>query len=70
MLIALGIKEHDATVVEVEGGTCTSVAGYLLPTLWVAADVFNDQYGLLVAMNHEGLEAIPLVDGDASKLDF
>jgi hypothetical protein len=70
MLIALGIKEHDATVVEVEGGTCTSVAGYLLPPLWVAPDVFDHHHGLLVAMNHEGLEAIPLVDRNASKLDF
>ena len=36
MLIALGIAEYDATIVEVEGGACTGVVLDSMPSLPVA----------------------------------
>ena len=56
MFITFGIKKDDAAIVEVEGGACAFIAGYLLPARFVAPDVLNDNHGLLVAERQQGVE--------------
>ena len=53
MFVALGIEEHDATVVEVERGAGTCVVLYSVPSLPVAPDTFYNDDGLLVAVSIE-----------------
>ena len=61
MLIALGIAEYDATVVEVEGGACTRVVLNGLPGVPVAPDAFDDDDGLLIAVGIELLKLLMLL---------
>ena len=53
MFVALGIAEHDATVVEVEGGACTRVVLDGVPSLPVTPDALDDDDGLLIAVGVE-----------------
>ena len=53
MFVALGVEEHDATIVEVEGGACPRVLFDSMPHLPIAPDTFDDDDGLLIAMGVE-----------------
>jgi len=61
MLIALGIAEYDATVVEVKGGACMRVVLDSVPSLPVAPDAFDDDDGLLIAVGIELLKLLMLL---------
>ena len=66
MLIALGIAEYDATIVEVEGGACTRVVLDGVPSLPVTPDALDDDDGLLIAVGVELLKELMLLDLDTS----
>ena len=61
MLVALGIAEYDATVVEVEGGACTRVVLDSVPSLPVAPDAFDDDDGQLIAAGVELFKLLMLL---------
>jgi hypothetical protein len=56
MLIALGIAEYDATIVEVEGGACTGIVLDSVPSLPVAVNTFDNDDRLLPAVGVELLK--------------
>ena len=53
MFVALDIEEHDATIVEVEGGACTRVMLYGMPNMPVAPNALYNDNGLLIAVGVE-----------------
>ena len=61
MFVALDIEEHDATIVEVEGGACTRVVLDGVPSLPVAPDAFDNDDGLLIAVGVELLKLLMLL---------
>ena len=69
MLIALGIAEYDATIVEVEGGACTRVVLDSMPSLLVVPDAFDDDDGLLIAVGVELLKPLMLLYLDMRQLE-
>ena len=50
MLVALDVKEDDATIVEVESGANTYVFLDSMPSVPVAMDTLDDDDGLLLAV--------------------
>jgi hypothetical protein len=50
MFETLGVEEDDATIIEVEGGTCTLVMFDSMPGFPITEDAFDDDDGLLVKM--------------------
>ena len=70
MLIALGIAEYDATIVEVEGGACTRVVLDSMPSLPVAPDAFDNDDGLLIAVGVELLKLLMLLYLDMRQLEW
>ena len=61
MLVTLGIAEHDATIVEVEGGACTGIVLDSVPSLPVAPDAFDNDDRLLIAVGVEQLKLLMLL---------
>ena len=70
MLIALGIAEYDATIVEVEGGACTRVVLDSMPSLPVVPDAFDNDDGLLIAVGLELLKLLMLLYLDMRQLEW
>ena len=70
MLIALGIAEYDATIVEVEGGACTRVVLDSMPSLPVAVNTFDNDDGLLIAVGVELLKLLMLLYIDTRQLEW
>ena len=50
MLVALDIEEHDATIVQVEGGASTRIMFNSMPGLPVTPDALDNDDGLLIAV--------------------
>ena len=50
MLVALGIEEHDATIVQVEGGASARIMFNSVPGLPVAPDALDNDDGLQIAV--------------------
>jgi hypothetical protein len=66
MFVALGIEEHDATVIEVEGGACAFVVLDSMPSFPITPDVLNDDDRPLVAMRVELFKLFVLLNINAS----
>ena len=70
MLVTLGIAEHDATIVEVEGGACTGIVLDSMPSLPVAVNTFDNDDGLLIAVGVELLKLLMLLYIDMRQLEW
>ena len=67
MLVALGIEEHDATIVQVEGGASARIMFNSVPSLPVAPDALDNDDGLLIAVGVELLKLLMLLYLDTSQ---
>ena len=53
MLIAFGIEQYDAAIVEVEGGSHALIADHRGPLLWISPDTLNDDDRLLAGLGQQ-----------------
>ena len=67
MFVALGIEEHDATIVKIEGGAGVRVVLDSVPSMPVSPDALDNDNGLLIAVCIEVLQLCKLFYLDTSQ---